>query len=311
MSGRTVTLTWVPNATAGPDSAAASFRLLAGSAAGANDLVNADTGSTATTYIATGVPDGTYYVRVQAVNSVGRSGPSNEVIVSVGTGGCTPLAPTLTAVFGGPGAALNWTPPGGSCSPTSYEIDAGSSPGASNLAVFNTGNTNTFYNVATLANGVYYVRVRGVRGASPGAPSNEVVITKGSTTTTTGPLNGGWNGSPPDGGWLITPSPGVCVTQRFVILQLTQTGSAVTGTLQEKYAESTPPGCAPFGSSYTLAVTGTAGDGTLTFSFTDEKDRLITFTGTFTYTRITGTLDASGAPAGTLILINPVRAPRL
>jgi hypothetical protein len=301
VSGSTVTLTWTAPATG---DAATSYRLEAGSSSGASDLANSDTGGAATTFIATGVPNGTYYVRVRAQNGGGRSDPSNQVVVTVGAGDCTPLAPTLTAAFAGPGAALNWTA-GGSCGPTSYEINAGSSAGASNLAVFNTGNANTFYNVATLANGMYYVRVRAVRNANLSAPSNEVVITKGTTTPTFGPLNGGWNGSPPNGGWLIPPSPGVCVTQRFVILQLTHIGNTLTGTLDERYAESTPAGCAAFGSAFLLPVTGTAGTGTLTFTFTDEKNRLITFTGTYTTTRVTGTLDASGASAGTLTLDRP------
>lgn len=70
VSGSTVTLTWAASTTAGPDAAPSSYRLEAGASSGASDIANADTGSAATSYIATGVPNGTYYVRVRAANSV-------------------------------------------------------------------------------------------------------------------------------------------------------------------------------------------------------------------------------------------------
>ena len=64
--------------------AASSFVLQAGSASGLSNLANFNTGSAATTYTATSVPNGTYYVRVLGANSSGTSAASNEVTVSVG-----------------------------------------------------------------------------------------------------------------------------------------------------------------------------------------------------------------------------------
>jgi hypothetical protein len=77
VAGTTVTLQWTPSA------GATSYQLEAGSAAGLNDLANVDTGNAQTTFVATGVAAGTYFVRVRASSACGRTAPSNEVVVSV------------------------------------------------------------------------------------------------------------------------------------------------------------------------------------------------------------------------------------
>jgi hypothetical protein len=79
-SGGTVTLAW--SAPSG-GCALSSYVLQAGSAAGLNDLANAATG-TGTSYTATGVPSGSYFIRVRAQNASGLSAASNEVVVTVG-----------------------------------------------------------------------------------------------------------------------------------------------------------------------------------------------------------------------------------
>jgi len=76
-SGRTVTLSWTGA------SGATQYRIAAGSRAGTSDLAVIDTGSTQTTFTATNVPDGTYYVRVSAVAGGGTSAASNEIAVTV------------------------------------------------------------------------------------------------------------------------------------------------------------------------------------------------------------------------------------
>jgi len=78
VSGSTVTLTW--NAAPG---AVTSYVLVAGYSSGAGNAANADTGNSYTTFVATGVPSGVYYVRLHARNACGVSGPSNEVAVVV------------------------------------------------------------------------------------------------------------------------------------------------------------------------------------------------------------------------------------
>ena len=98
-----------------------------------------DTGSTATTLTVTGVPAGTYFVRVLAKNSSGSSAPSNEIVLTVGGGPspCTtaPGVPTgLSAAVSGASVTLTWTAPAGGCPPSTYGVEAGSTSGASNLA---------------------------------------------------------------------------------------------------------------------------------------------------------------------------------
>jgi predicted nicotinamide N-methyase len=60
-----------------------SYILEAGTASGLVDIIVFNTGSTAVTISVSGVPSGTYYVRVRAVNALGTSVASNERIISV------------------------------------------------------------------------------------------------------------------------------------------------------------------------------------------------------------------------------------
>jgi hypothetical protein len=55
---------------------------VAGRSAGASDVGSFSVGST-TTFSASGVASGTYYVRIVAINAAGTSAPSNEVVVVV------------------------------------------------------------------------------------------------------------------------------------------------------------------------------------------------------------------------------------
>ena len=80
VSGSTVTLTWSAPLGGCPPS---SYIIEAGSTAGASNLANFSTSNTATSFSASGVGAGTYYVRLRAANAIGPSGPSNEVVVTV------------------------------------------------------------------------------------------------------------------------------------------------------------------------------------------------------------------------------------
>jgi surface antigen len=85
VSGATLSLSWDAPTTGGPPT---TYVIEAGSFIGANNLANFSTGSTATSFVASNVPAGTYYARVRAKNGSGTSAPSNEGSFTVGqTGG--------------------------------------------------------------------------------------------------------------------------------------------------------------------------------------------------------------------------------
>jgi len=158
-----VSLSWQAGA------GATSYVLEAGSSPGLSDVADLNTGSSATTF-STAAPPGLYYVRIRSQNACGISSPSNETTVTIG---CSPpSAPgMLSATVSGPNVALSWGP---ATDATSYVLEAGSAPGASNLAQFPTASLG----LATSAPpGIYYVRVRARSACGSGPASNEVVVT--------------------------------------------------------------------------------------------------------------------------------------
>ena len=135
-----------------------------------------NTGSAATTLTVNNVPPGVYYARVRAIGPDNVPGPpSNEITVSVGSCGGPPAAPTnLAAQISGNQVTLTWTPSSGNAA-SGYIVEAGSSPGQSNVVVFDTGNAASTLG-ATAPNGTYYVRLRGRNACGAGAASNEVIV---------------------------------------------------------------------------------------------------------------------------------------
>jgi fibronectin type III domain protein len=82
VNGSTVVLTWTAS-----DDRASSYVVEAGSGPSGIDLARISTGNGATSYTASDVAGGTYYVRVRAANAGGVSRPSNETVVVVATRG--------------------------------------------------------------------------------------------------------------------------------------------------------------------------------------------------------------------------------
>jgi matrixin len=171
--GSTVSLTWTAPTAGGSPTA---YIIEAGSAPGLSNLANFSTGNTATTFQAGGVGTGIYYVRVKAANGSGTSAASNESILTVG-GGCTappPAPPNFTLVFNSGGTvSFAW---GASTNAISYIIEAGSVPGASNLANANLGSSATTATFGGVGRGTYFVRLRATNICGPSGPSNEVTV---------------------------------------------------------------------------------------------------------------------------------------
>lgn len=169
VSGSTVTLTWQP----GAGSVGATYSLEAGSAPGSSNLGAWPT--VAPRLVATGVPDGRYFVRVRATSVNGVSGYSNEVDVRVGCGAALVAPQSLVGSVSGLAVALSWTPVLGA---TGYLVEAGSAPGLANLAALPLVATSL---AGTVPAGTYYVRVRALSACGVGDASNEVVLRVGAT----------------------------------------------------------------------------------------------------------------------------------
>lgn len=179
VNGGTVRLTW--NRSAG----AQGYRLDAGSTAGATNLGALGVGDVAE--LEALVPPGAYYVRVVATNAAGESAPSNEVAVSVAsTAACTTAPPVpggFTAQTSGLTAAFAWMP---SAAATGYVLEAGYT--AATVAVGVPLGRLSMLRASAPA-GRYFTRLRAVNACGTSAPSIEVPITLGCSTSAVVPLN--------------------------------------------------------------------------------------------------------------------------
>jgi hypothetical protein len=171
LSGTVVTLTWSVPASGG---AVGSYVIEVGLSPGDSSLAVFDTGSPLLSFSAA-APSGTFFIRVRARNGAGTGAPSNEVMVVVGASCVAPPQPpsNLAATVVGPSVTLTWIAPIGAI--TEYVVQAGSSPGASNLASVATGSANTSLN-AGVASGTYFVRIRARNSCGLSPASNEVVV---------------------------------------------------------------------------------------------------------------------------------------
>ena len=162
-TGSSVTVTW-----SGPTSGGAptAYTIQAGSSSGLSNLANFSTGNTLTTFSASGVGSGVYYVRALATNSAGTSAASNEALLVVG-GVCAgaPGAPSGLRVVSNSGGTvvLQWNAASGV--PTSYIVEAGSSTGLTNLANSDLGSTSTSLTALGVGRGTYYARIRAKNAA--------------------------------------------------------------------------------------------------------------------------------------------------
>ena len=283
-SGSSVTLWWgAPSA----GDAVTTYLIEAGSGPGLANLANVTTNNTATTFSASGVGNGTYYVRVRAQNASGTSAASNESILVVGSTACTaaPNAPAGFAIAAnGSTLTLTWSAPSGGCAASSYLLQAGSSAGSSDLANSNVG-AGTSYIASGVGAGTYYVRVRAVNAFGQSSGSNEVVVTVGASPGQN--VSGHWVGLAPDG--MIAPAP-LCQAEADLRLDLTQTGSTVSGTATDRTRLTRCENNA----GKTRPLTGTAGAGVVSFTIESSGEGgNFNCSGTFTAARMTGSCTGS------------------
>jgi fibronectin type 3 domain-containing protein len=133
-------------------------------------------GVTATSYLNTGLTNGTtYYFVVTAVNAAGESGNSNEASATPASGPTPPSPPTgLTATAGNAQVSLAWTASSGA---TSYNVKRSTISGGSYTTIAS-GVTATSYTNTGLTNGTtYYFVVTAVNTAGESGNSNEASAT--------------------------------------------------------------------------------------------------------------------------------------
>lgn len=122
----------------------------------------------------------TFYLRVRSLAQGGGPGMASATqVVTTGTPPPVVAPPTAPALHVAQGVTnpvtLNWGPGQGGGAPTSYTLYAGTSPGASNLAVAPMGGATTITTAAPVGTTVY-VRVVATNAAGS-ATSNEVSLT--------------------------------------------------------------------------------------------------------------------------------------
>jgi len=177
VTGTTVSLQWQPS----PGGAAVQYVIEVGATPGASNLGRFNVGS-ATSIVANNVAAGTLYVRIRASAGGIDSAPSNEVVFTVGAScASAPSAPgALSSTGDGTSVQLSWGPAPGV---STYVLEVGSTTGASNLATFDLGTTNTSYRAVGVASGTYFVRVRGRNACGLGPPSNDAVVVVGQVSS--------------------------------------------------------------------------------------------------------------------------------
>jgi predicted phage tail protein len=166
-----VTLTWTPPTT-GP--APTAYTIVASLSAGGPVIAQLPAGTQTSVTVA--APDGTFFVRVVATVN-GALVTSNEIRVDV-VPPALPLSPqNLRAAVAGGVITFDWQAPSGSVV-TGYVLEAGSTPGLSNLAALPLAIATTFV-TPPVPNGSYYVRVRAQNTTGTGPASNEVRVVVG------------------------------------------------------------------------------------------------------------------------------------
>lgn len=278
VAGNVVSLTWQAPADTG-GAPVVGYVLEAGSAAGASNLARLTLGS-ATSFVSPAIPNGSYFLRVRAVNAAGVGVATPEVRVIVGPP--PPSAPTLSGGAVAAGAvSFVWTVPSAGASATGYRLVAGTAPGLSNAAAINLPATATSFAIGGVPAGTYYVRVHAHSAVGLGFASNELMVVVPHTDSFelfTGPAN-----SPAGSGtfaWLISRSAQSIVgTDVGVVAGTVSYNASVSGTIS--------------GTTLTFQTVGTSPGGTCAVSITGAATMTpTTISGTYSGTTCNGPLGA-------------------
>lgn len=206
LSGTTATFTWGPGAGGG---APLAVYIEAGTAPGVANLV-ATYLTPSTSISVPGVPPGSYFVRVYAVNASGRSNPSNEARLDVPVGGgCTlPAASALNINVAGSTVAFAWTPIGGV---VGYRLEVGTGPTGPMVASQDLPASTTSVSYPGAPAGTFYARV--VTASACGAVNASAVVPFSVAGGGPGPGPGPRTPNPPPGVALPLPNMSALVHQ--------------------------------------------------------------------------------------------------
>lgn len=244
-SGRALFMEWDPPSGGDP---VTSYLVEAGSAPGVANL--AVLPLSAVRSFSTGVPVGTFWLRVRAVNGEGSGDASEDIGLVMGaSNGCVglPLAPgPLGATINGSLVAFSWGAPASGVSPTSYVLYAGTASGRTDIVSFNTGSTATSWGGAAPP-GTYYVRVAARTACGVGPLSNEVLVAVGATAppATPGVLSGAVSGRVVALSWsapVTGPVPSSYVVEAGSTSGATDIAAVDTGSSSTAFSGAVPPG---------------------------------------------------------------------
>ncbi len=162
VNGSTVTFNWTPTA------AATGYRLEAGIAP--SIYSGSLTLGAVTTYVAPGIGNGVYFVRVVALTA-GGDVPSNEVRLQLPA---PPAPPTnLQVVRNGTAIVAAWTPGVGGGAATGYQLRVGLTAGVTDASIPVLGTT---FSAGPVPANTFFFRVVAVNAAGASTESNEVTV---------------------------------------------------------------------------------------------------------------------------------------
>ncbi|HUU35984.1 MAG TPA: hypothetical protein VMW48_18090 [Vicinamibacterales bacterium] len=173
VQGTAVTLQWTENPL-GP--VIAGYQVQAGTAAGLTNIGAAPVAASVRT-LAVDAPPGTYFLRVVAVNAAGASLASNEAVIHPGPGTCTvPASPTGFIAAVQPGTlSVQWNPAATGAIPATYQLQAGTASGVSNIGVVALSGATTAA-AGAVPPGPYFLRVIAVNACGASAASTEASV---------------------------------------------------------------------------------------------------------------------------------------